>query len=108
MMLTIEACGRYTELMGNATDTTINYFIRSQADHIYTRNQLVTLLDMMGMNDPKHYAANLIARSGKLFTRYSDKQIMNEIDSMKAALIGFLWGDKKAQKRKKTANTKTA
>lgn len=104
----IEACGRYTGFVGKNTPTEINSFIKANADHIYTRQQLVSLLDMMGMNDPKHYAANLITRSGKLFSRYKWKQIQAEIDSMKTALISFLWADKKAQKRLKTANTKTA
>lgn len=104
----VEACGRYTELVGNAGSTEINNFIKAHADHIYTRQQLVDLLGMLGMNDPKHHAANLITRSGNLFRLYRWKQIQAEIDSMKAALVGFLWVDKKAQKRAKTANTKTA
>lgn len=93
-----ESCGRYAKLTGVTTKTAINYFIRSQADHIYTRNQLVNLLDMLGRDNPKRDAGNLLTRSGRLFKRYRTKQIMNEIDSMKAALIGFLWANKMTQK----------
>lgn len=86
----IKAYRRYSGLAGNMGSTEINNFIKAHADYIYTRTQLIELLSMLEINDPKHHAANLITRSGKLFELYKPKQIMGEIDCMKTALKGFI------------------
>lgn len=104
----VEACGRYTGLVGNAGSTEQNNFIKAHADHIYTRQQLINLLGMLGDDDPKRRTNNLKTRTKKLFQLYKRKQIQAEIDSMKAALVGFLWADKNDRKRVKIASTKTA
>lgn len=104
----IKACGHYTKLVGKTGSTEQNNFIKAHADCIYTREQLVDLLGMLGDDDPKRRTNNLKTRTKKLIRLYKLKQIQAEIDSMKAALVGFLWADKNVRKRVKTANTKTA
>ena len=85
----VEACGRYTGLVGSDK---LNDFIRANADHIYARKQLIVLLDMLGRTNPEADTGNLLkkSRGGGLFKLYEWNRIQAEIDSMKAALSSFL------------------
>lgn len=57
---------------------------------IYTRKQMVSLFDMLGFHDPEQHTKDFIKHFGATFERFRNRQIFDEISSMKAALMGFI------------------
>lgn len=84
-----EDCGRFTALVGS-TGTNINAYVRMHLSDIYTRKQMVSLFDMLGFHDPEQHTKDFIKHFGATFERFRNRQIFDEISSMKAALMGFI------------------
>ena len=85
-----EAYKAYTKHTAGAKSTKINSFMRLYADHIYTREQMIELLSMLGKSRPRDTSYDLTAKAKNLFRLLTWKEIQAEIDSMKAALMDFI------------------
>lgn len=90
----LNICGRYVQQAGKMSPPMLNNFLRFHADCIYTREQMIQLLEMMGDEKSGKHVSNLLKRSGKLFLLYETEEIQQEINCMKEALETFLTAQK--------------